>query len=95
MNDIVTKLTSRKLWLMVAAFLGSIGASIAGLTTGNDAVAAVGTVCAVLSAAIYAACEAAVDVARVSSEKTTKTISATGKDAAALIAGDKQDAASA
>ena len=57
MNDIVTKLTSRKLWLMVAAFLGSIGASIAGLTTGNDAVAAVGTVCAVLSAAIYAACE--------------------------------------
>ena len=51
----------------------------------------IGTVCAVLSAAIYAACEAAVDVARISTEKTTKTLTASGKDAAAIIAGTGSD----
>lgn len=86
-NDVLSKLTSRKLWLMIAAFLGSIGASIAGITAGNDTITAIGTVCAVLSAAIYAACEAAVDVARIGTEKTTKTLTASGKDAAAIIAG--------
>lgn len=90
-NDVLSKLASRKLWLMIAAFLGSIGASVAGITTGNDTVTTIGTVCAVLSAAIYAACEAAVDVARIGTEKTTKTLTASGKDAAAIIAGTGSD----
>lgn len=89
-SDLVSKLTSRKFWLMAAAFLGSIGASVAGLSTGNETVATVGTVCAVLSAAIYAACEASVDVARASSERTTTTLTATGKEAAAIISGGSQ-----
>ncbi|MCD7709551.1 MAG: hypothetical protein LUI02_06730 [Clostridiales bacterium] len=55
------KLTSRKFWISVAAFLGSIGTSIAGLTTEHEAVATAGIICAVVSAAIYAACEAYVD----------------------------------
>lgn len=63
------KLTSRKFWLMAAAFLGSLGASIVGLHTGCEAVAIVGTVCSVLSAAIYAACEAAVDVNRLKDDE--------------------------
>lgn len=58
------KLKSRKFWLSVAAFLGSIGTSIAGLATGNEAVAAVGVVCSVISAAIYAGAEAYVDAAK-------------------------------
>lgn len=62
--DVVRKLTSRKFWVCVAAFLGSVGASIAGITTDNATVTAIGTVCAVLSAAIYAAAEAAVDAQR-------------------------------
>ena len=62
--DVVRKLTSRKFWICVAAFLGSVGASVAGITTDNEAVTAIGTVCAVLSAAIYAAAEAAVDAQR-------------------------------
>lgn len=63
-EDIIRKLTSRKFWLCFAAFLGSIAASIAGITTSNETVAIVGTVCGVISAAIYAAAEQAVDAAR-------------------------------
>ena len=63
-EDIIRKLTSRKFWLCLAAFLGSIAASIAGITTSNETVAIVGTVCGVISAAIYAAAEQAVDAAR-------------------------------
>lgn len=69
-----SKLTSRKFWITAAAFLGSIGMSIAGLSTSNETVAAVGTVCAMLSAAIYAACEAYVDAAATgSSTKSTES----------------------
>lgn len=64
-EEIVRKLTSRKFWLSVAAMLGSIGASIAGLTTGNDAITAIGIAASVISAAIYAAAEAYVDAARI------------------------------
>lgn len=60
-----TKLTSRKFWISVAAFLGSIGMSIAGLAVQDTTVAAVGIVCSIISAAIYAAAEAYVDGARI------------------------------
>lgn len=55
------KLTSRKFWISVAAFLASVATSIAGLATENTTVAIVGTICGILSAAIYAAAEAYVD----------------------------------
>lgn len=55
------KLQSRKFWICVAAFLGSIATSIAGLYTSNQTVIIIGTVCGILSAAIYAFCEAWVD----------------------------------
>lgn len=53
--------TSRKFLLSAAAFLGSVAASIAGIATDNKTITTVGIVCGVLSAAIYAACEAYVD----------------------------------
>lgn len=56
-----SKLTSRKFWICVAAMLASIATSIAGMTTDNQTVLTIGTVCGVLSAAIYAFCEAYVD----------------------------------
>lgn len=55
------KLTSRKFWICVAAFLGSIATSISGIVTSNQTVIIIGTVCGILSAAIYAFCEAWVD----------------------------------
>lgn len=55
------KLKSRKFWISIAAFLGSIGASIAGITTDNNIITAIGIVCSMLSAGIYSACEAYVD----------------------------------
>ena len=61
MSDWKTKLTSRKFILAVAAFLGSVAMSIAGLYTSNQTVAIVGTVCGILSAALYAFAEAYVD----------------------------------
>ncbi len=63
-EEFIRKLTSRKFWLALAAMLGSIGASIAGLQSGNNTVTAVGIVASVLSAAIYAGAEAYVDAAR-------------------------------
>lgn len=55
------KLKSRKFWICVAAFLASIATSIAGITTDNQVITIIGTVCGILSAAIYAFCEAWVD----------------------------------
>ena len=55
------KFTSRKFLICLAAFLGSIGTSIAALHTDNQTVASVGIVCAIISAAIYAMVEAYVD----------------------------------
>ena len=63
------KLTSRKFWICVAAFLASIATSIAGLCTSNQYVAVAGTVCGILSAAIYAFCEAWVDAKAVDKEE--------------------------
>lgn len=57
----MNKLTSRKFWICVAAFLASIATSIAGLCTSNQYITIIGTVCGILSAAIYAFCEAWVD----------------------------------
>lgn len=62
------KLTSRKFWICVAAMLASIATSIAGITTDNQTVLVIGTVCGVLSAAIYAFCEAWVDQKAVNKE---------------------------
>lgn len=56
------KLTSRKFWICVAAFLGSVATSISGIVTSNQTIIIVGTVCGIVSAAIYAAAEAAIDV---------------------------------
>ncbi len=64
-EELIRKLTSRKFWLALAAMLGSIGASMAGLQSGNDTVTAVGVIASVLSAAIYAGAEAYVAAARV------------------------------
>lgn len=55
------KLTSRKFWICVAAFLASIATSIAGIKSDNQTVIIIGTICGILSAAIYAFCEAWVD----------------------------------
>ena len=63
------KLTSRKFWICVAAFLASIATSIAGIYTTNQVITIVGTVAGILSAAIYAFCEAWVDGKAVESEK--------------------------
>ena len=75
----MNKLASRKFWISVAAFLASIATSIAGLAVSEPTVASVGLICGILAAAIYAACEAAVDKASIDANTTTtaKTISAT------------------
>lgn len=56
------KLTSRKFWVCVAAMLASFSASIAGLAIDNEIVVGFGMICSVISAGIYAFCEAWTDV---------------------------------
>jgi len=53
--------TSRKFWLSVSAMLASLGTGISGIIVGNQTLAIIGSVCTVISAAIYAFCEAWVD----------------------------------
>lgn len=60
-NSIADKLTSRKFWICVAAFLGSVAASISGIVTDNKYVTTIGVVAGILSAAIYSFCEAWID----------------------------------
>lgn len=64
------KLLSRKFLMCLAAFLGSIAASISGIVTSNQTVIIIGTVCGILSAALYAFAEAWVDAKAV--EKNTE-----------------------
>ena len=63
------KLLSRKFWICVAAFLASIGMSIAGLCNTNDTVATIGIASSILSAAIYSFCEAWVDSKAVEADR--------------------------
>lgn len=76
MQSFVEKITSRKFLLAFAAFLGSLGAGITGLATGNEAVALTGGILMVFSAAIYAACEAYVDGKSAESTKVNLQIDA-------------------
>ena len=57
----MNKFLSRKFLVCVAAMLGSIGASIYGLHSNNETVVIVGTICSIISSAIYAGCEAYID----------------------------------
>lgn len=62
------KFKSRKFLMALAAFLASLGAGISGLIVGNEALSLAGGILCVVSAAIYAFCEAYVDAASVKSE---------------------------
>lgn len=57
------KFTSRKFWICVAAALASLGTGISGIVVGSETLAIIGSVCTVVSAAIYAFCEAWTDAA--------------------------------
>lgn len=63
------KLTSRKFWLCLAAFLASVAGSVAGMNMGNEIITGIGAGCSILSAGIYAMCEAWVDVNRVKGDE--------------------------
>ena len=73
----MNKLKSRKFWISIAAFLGSISASIAGLVVSEKWITITGIVCGILSAAIYTASEAYVDGHSVASNTTSQVINST------------------
>ncbi len=62
------KLTSRKWWMSVAAFLASIGGAIRGVTTENASLVTAGIICSALSSAIYTFAEALVDYSGVTNK---------------------------
>lgn len=55
------RFASRKFLICIAAALASLGTGIGGIVADNQTLAIIGSVCTVLSAAIYAFCEAYVD----------------------------------
>lgn len=66
----MNKFLSRKFLLCLAAMLGSIATSIYGLHTDNSTVAIIGTICGIVSSAIYAGCEAYIDGKAIDSEES-------------------------
>ena len=62
------KLKSRKFWVCVAAALASLGTGISGIVVGNQTLTITGSVLTVISASIYAFCEAWVDAKAVDKE---------------------------
>ena len=91
MQSLSEKLSSRKFWLAVAAFLASIAASIGALAVQNEALTITGIICAVFSAAIYNAVEAYTDGkyaqanVTVTNVTTTKTIGASSNTAKEVV----------
>lgn len=87
-EELIQKLTSRKFWLAIAAFLASAGSAVGGMATGNDTLAGAGVVCCAISAGIYAFAEAYVDGerAKANSTTTTKTVTAQATDKATVQA---------
>lgn len=83
-DELLRKLTSRKFWMAVAAFLASLGTGFTGLTTGNETLVTVGVICTTLSAAVYAAAEAYVDSKSVPQEQVIKNVTATATDKATV-----------
>ena len=80
-SDLVRKLTSRKFWICIAAFLASLGTGIAGIANGSERVAMAGGTCCVVSTAIYAACEAHVDGKYAEATQTLNTTNVTATSA--------------
>lgn len=80
--NLMVKLSSRKFLLAAAAFLASLGTGITGIATDDTALTTAGLVCTMLSAAIYAACEAYVDGKSAASNMTVtnKQVTATSTD---------------
>ena len=64
----MSKYLSRKFLVCMAAFLASVATSISGISTENQTVIIIGTICGIISAAIYAFCEAWVDGKAISSD---------------------------
>lgn len=62
------KFLSRKFLMCLAAMLGSVATSIYGLHTDNSTVAIIGTICGIVSSAIYAGCEAYIDGKAINNE---------------------------
>ena len=67
--DWKSKLSSRKMWITIAAVLASLGTGISGIVAGNQTLTIVGSVLTVISAAIYAGCEAYIDAKAVGMNK--------------------------
>ena len=90
--DIVQKLSSRKLWMCIVAFFGSIATSIASLNSGYEFVAGIGITAGIIAAAAsavtYVLTEGAIDRARinVNSVQTINqnTVTATTEDRATV-----------
>lgn len=59
--DLIMKFTSRKFLICLAAFLFSLGTGLSGLAQCNSRIIMIGGICCVVSAALYAACEAYTD----------------------------------
>lgn len=58
MNEVYSKLKSRKFWITIAAMLAAIGTGVSGLVVGHYDLTVVGAICMVVSSCIYAVANA-------------------------------------
>lgn len=93
MDNIKSKLTSRKFWVAVAAMLASVAEGIAAYFAGNETLMTVSAVCFIVSAAVYQFCEAYVDGAGAASS-TVNVVADLSKATAVKAIGLGEDKAS-
>ena len=80
-TELVRKLMRTKLWVAIAAALGSISGGIAALNHPNEIVAGIGITCGILSgailAAVYIVTEGGIDRESVKADTKTTTVTST------------------
>ena len=93
MENLKDKLLSRKFWIACAAALASIGAAVTGLATANEDLAAFGTICLIVTQAIYSFCEAYVDGASVKAKTINVTASTSNAATVQALTGTAKEQA--
>lgn len=80
MNEVYSKLKSRKFWITIAAMLAAIGTGVSGLVVGHYDLTVVGAICMVVSSCIYAVANAYQNAAYINANAPDQVIQYTPAD---------------
>lgn len=80
MNEVYSKLKSRKFWITIAAMLAAIGTGVSGLVVGHYDLTVIGAICMVISSCIYAVANAYQNAAYINANAPDQIVQYTPAD---------------